>query len=112
MNRRMTDLASVGALALGFALSAGPAEAQTTLKWAHVYETSEPFHTESVWAAQEIEKRTDGRYHVGYKDIQDVALLALRHRVILNFEAEADRVDGDALVRQVLELTPREPVKA
>ena len=64
MNRRMTDLASVGALALGLALSTGPVEAQTTLKWAHVYETSEPFHTESVWAAEEIEKRTEGRYHI------------------------------------------------
>ncbi len=38
--------------------------AQTALKWAHVYETSEPFHTESVWAAEEIKKRTDGRYTV------------------------------------------------
>ena len=64
MNRRMTDLAFMGAFALGLALSAGPVEAQTTLKWAHVYETSEPFHTESVWAAEEIEKRTDGRYHI------------------------------------------------
>ena len=36
--------------------------AQTKLKWAHVYETSEPFHTESVWAAEEIKKRTNGRY--------------------------------------------------
>lgn len=42
----------------------GSALAQTTLKWAHVYETSEPFHTSSVWAAQEIEKRTNGRYHI------------------------------------------------
>ena len=33
------------------------AHAQTTLKWAHVYEASEPFHTESVWAAEEIGKR-------------------------------------------------------
>ena len=41
-----------------------PVQAQTSLKWAHVYETSEPFHTESVWAAQEIEKRTDGRYEI------------------------------------------------
>jgi tripartite ATP-independent transporter DctP family solute receptor len=49
--------------ALAFAVSAGAA-AQTKLKWAHVYETSEPFHTESVWAAQEIEKRTNGRYHI------------------------------------------------
>ncbi|MDT1061401.1 sialic acid TRAP transporter substrate-binding protein SiaP [Paracoccus sp. CPCC 101403] len=40
------------------------AHAQTTLKWAHVYETSEPFHTESVWAAEEIAKRTDGRYKI------------------------------------------------
>lgn len=40
------------------------AQAQTTLKWAHVYEATEPFHTESVWAAEEIAKRTDGRYKI------------------------------------------------
>lgn len=49
--------------ALALAIS-GTAMAQTKLKWAHVYETSEPFHTSSVWAAQEIEKRTNGRYHI------------------------------------------------
>jgi tripartite ATP-independent transporter DctP family solute receptor len=37
---------------------------QTKLKWAHVYETSEPYHTWSVWAAGEIEKRTNGKYHI------------------------------------------------
>ena len=37
---------------------------QTKLKWAHVYETSEPYHKWSVWAAQEIEKRTNGKYHI------------------------------------------------
>jgi TRAP-type C4-dicarboxylate transport system substrate-binding protein len=30
------------------------AQAQTKLKWAHVYETSEPFHKWSVWAGDEI----------------------------------------------------------
>jgi tripartite ATP-independent transporter DctP family solute receptor len=40
------------------------AHAQTVLKWAHVYETSEPFHTDSVWAAEEIGKRTEGRYKI------------------------------------------------
>jgi tripartite ATP-independent transporter DctP family solute receptor len=44
--------------------AAGAAGAQTNLKWAHVYETSEPFHTESVWAAEQIAERTDGRYTV------------------------------------------------
>ena len=40
------------------------AHAQTVLKWAHVYETAEPFHTDSLWAAEEINKRTNGRYKI------------------------------------------------
>ena len=64
MNRRSTALALAGAVTLALGLVAGPAAAQTNLKWAHVYETSEPFHTQSVWAAEEIEKRTNGRYHI------------------------------------------------
>ena len=43
---------------------AAPAFAQTKLKWAHVYEPGEPFHTASVWAAEEIKKRTGGRYQI------------------------------------------------
>jgi tripartite ATP-independent transporter DctP family solute receptor len=38
--------------------------AQTKLKFAHVYETSEPYHTAAVWAAGEIGKRTANRYLV------------------------------------------------
>src|SRR3954454_23327554 len=53
--------AAVAILAL--AVSTG-ALAQTKLKWAHVYETSEPYHTAAVWAAGEIKKRTNGRYDV------------------------------------------------
>jgi tripartite ATP-independent transporter DctP family solute receptor len=44
--------------------SALPAAAQTKLKFAHVYETSEPFHTEALWAAAEIAKRTNNKYQV------------------------------------------------
>lgn len=54
----------MGALtALALALP-GAAQAQTKLNWAHVYEVTEPFHTESVWAAEEIARRTDGRYAI------------------------------------------------
>ena len=61
VNRRLVlGLAAAAALSL----PALPASAQTKLKWAHVYETSEPFHTQSVWAAQEIAKRTDNRYQI------------------------------------------------
>ncbi|HZB38753.1 MAG TPA: TRAP transporter substrate-binding protein DctP, partial [Beijerinckiaceae bacterium] len=55
---------AVGLAAAAIAATAVPASAQTKLKWAHVYETSEPFHTQSVWAAQEIAKRTGNRYQI------------------------------------------------
>jgi len=44
------------------ALCSGAVLAQTKLKWAHVYETSEPYQTQALWAAEEIKKRTNGRY--------------------------------------------------
>src|SRR5688572_32915722 len=50
---------ALAAAALG---ALGTAQAQTKLKWAHVYETSEPFHKYSVWAGEEIKKRTNGKY--------------------------------------------------
>ena len=49
------------ALTLG---TSGLAQAQTKLKWAHVYETSEPYHTQSVWAAAEIKKRSNGKFDI------------------------------------------------
>ncbi len=52
----------------------------------------------------------DGRYHVAYGDIASVALPVLRHRVVLNFEAEADRVSADSIITSLLEGTPHEPV--
>jgi len=61
MTFRLTSLLGATAMIMASALSA---QAQTALKWAHVYETTEPFHTESVWAAKEIEKRTEGRYKI------------------------------------------------
>src|SRR5215218_3547490 len=51
-------------LAAGALGALGTAHAQTKLKWAHVYETSEPYHKWSVWAGDEIKKRTNGRYEV------------------------------------------------
>jgi tripartite ATP-independent transporter DctP family solute receptor len=58
---RFIKTAIAGAI---FAVAATGALAQTKLKWAHVYETSEPYHTAAVWAAGEIAKRTNNRYVV------------------------------------------------
>jgi tripartite ATP-independent transporter DctP family solute receptor len=59
----MRSIGRIAVLAMLVVIS-GAAAAQTKLKWAHVYETSEPFHKWSVWAAGEIEKRTNGKYHI------------------------------------------------
>ena len=62
--RLLSKLFAVTALAVATLVVAGPAAAQQKLKWAHVYETSEPYHTESVWAAAEIKKRTNGKFDI------------------------------------------------
>lgn len=59
MTRRIAALAAAAALA-----ASGAAFAQQKLKFAHVYETSEPYHTAALWAAGEIAKRTSNRYTV------------------------------------------------
>ncbi|TVQ32615.1 MAG: MoxR family ATPase, partial [Phycisphaeraceae bacterium] len=52
----------------------------------------------------------DGRYHASFGDVREIAAPVLRHRLVLNFEAEADRVVQDTVVREILEMTPTEPV--
>jgi tripartite ATP-independent transporter DctP family solute receptor len=49
-------------LVLALAAFSTAAIAQQKLKFAHVYETSEPYHTYAVWAAGEVAKRTNNRY--------------------------------------------------
>jgi MoxR-like ATPase len=69
-----------------------------------------PRAAQAILLTAKVRALTEGRYHVGNKDIQTVALPALRHRLILNFEAEADRIDHDAVVNAILKATPTEPV--
>jgi len=66
MITKRTALRAIAACAVvaGAFAPLGSAQAQTKLKWAHVYEVSEPYHKWSVWAGDEIKKRTNGRYEV------------------------------------------------
>ncbi|HXW06050.1 MAG TPA: MoxR family ATPase [Vicinamibacterales bacterium] len=45
----------------------------------------------------------DGRSVVSFEDIEAVALPVLRHRILVNFQAEADAIDADQIVARVLE---------
>jgi tripartite ATP-independent transporter DctP family solute receptor len=64
MTKRFTlKIAAACALLAATALPLA-AQAQTKLKWAHVYETSEPYHKWSVWAGEEFKKRTNGKFEI------------------------------------------------
>ena len=47
----------------------------------------------------------DGRYNVSFKDLQAMAFPALRHRLILNFEGEAEGITTDEVIAEVVEAT-------
>ena len=59
----MKKLVLIACAALA-AIATIPAAMAETLKFAHVYEVSEPYHKMAVWAAEEIKKRTNGRYDI------------------------------------------------
>jgi MoxR-like ATPase len=48
----------------------------------------------------------EGRYNVAFDDIKAVALPALRHRLILNFEGEAEGVQADTVIEEILKTVP------
>ena len=64
MQKRFTLKLIAACAALAAACGPGLAQAQTKLKWAHVYETSEPYHKWSVWAGEEFKKRTNGKFEI------------------------------------------------
>lgn len=49
----------------------------------------------------------EGRVHVSYQDIEAVVYPALRHRLILNFQADAENVDADRILTEVVKGIPR-----
>ncbi len=46
------------------------------------------------------------RYHVAYEDVRALAAPILRHRILLNFHAESERLDSDAILKRLLESKP------
>jgi MoxR-like ATPase len=46
---------------------------------------------------------TEGRFNVSVDDLRALAAPALRHRIILNFEGEAEGIDTDVLIAQIVQ---------
>lgn len=70
-----------------------------------------PRGAQALILAGKVKALCDGRFHVGYADIEAISKAALRHRIILNFEAEAEKVNPDDVVAEIVKATPRAPGK-
>lgn len=67
---------------------------------------SSPRGAQAMLGTARVNALMDGRFNVSCDDIRHVAYPALRHRVILNFEGEAEGVDTNAILEAIIDATP------
>jgi len=77
---------------------------------------SSPRGAQTLALASKVRALLEGRYNVSFEDVRRSFLPAMRHRVILNFEAQAEGLDTDHVLLEILEKLPEKgedaPVKA
>ncbi len=73
---------------------------------------SSPRGGQTLILAAKVRALAQGRFNVSFEDIQWAVLPAFRHRLILNFEAEAEGMTTDRLLEQVLAAVPTDPLAA
>ena len=64
---------------------------------------SSPRGAQAIILGAKVKALLDGRYNIAFEDIHQVAHPALRHRMILNFEGEAEGIDPDEIIDVILE---------
>ena len=67
---------------------------------------SSPRGAQGLVRAAKILALVKGRYNVSFSDVKEIAIPTLRHRMILNFEAEAEGMKADALLQKILAELP------
>jgi len=67
---------------------------------------SSPRGAQAITLAAKVQSLLDGRFNVSFEDVKKVAIPALRHRVLLNFEGEAENISTDDVIANILAETP------
>jgi len=65
-----------------------------------------PRGAQTLALAAKVRALLEGRYNVSFEDVRRVYLPALRHRVIVNFEAQAEGIDTDHVLVEILQKLP------
>jgi MoxR-like ATPase len=63
-----------------------------------------PRGAQALLVGARVNALLEGRYNVAFEDLHAVARPALRHRILLNFEGQADRITPEQIVDDVLKL--------
>jgi MoxR-like ATPase len=66
-----------------------------------------PRAAQAVTLAAKVMALLDSRFNVGFADVEKVFLPCLRHRTLLNFEGQAEGVDVDDVLLEILKTTPK-----
>jgi MoxR-like ATPase len=72
---------------------------------------SSPRGAQALVLGGKVQALMDGRFNVGFEDVRAVALASLRHRLILSFEGEAEGIDPDQILEDLLARIPTHPGK-
>jgi len=67
---------------------------------------SSPRGAQAIMLAAKVLALRDGRYNVSFEDVRSVLAPALRHRLIMNFEGQAEGLNPDSLIRKIIDATP------
>ncbi|WP_286764908.1 AAA family ATPase, partial [Rhodopirellula sp. UBA1907] len=67
---------------------------------------SSPRGAQTLALTAKVQALLDGRFNVSFEDIRRMFLPAMRHRVLLNFEAQAEGIDTDRVLLEILEKVP------
>jgi MoxR-like ATPase len=94
------------AVRLLLATQGGPDAPETVRRF--VRTGASPRGAQAMLLAAKIRALFDGRFAASIDDVKLAALPALRHRVLLNFEGEAEGVKADAVIEEILAKLPEE----
>jgi MoxR-like ATPase len=78
-----------------------PAVTNQYIRWG-----SSPRGVQTLVLAAKVRSLLDGRFNVSFEDLRRVYLPSLRHRVLLNFEAQAEGIESDDVLLKVLDAVP------
>ena len=66
-----------------------------------------PRGVQALMLASKVRAMLDTRYHVSFSDIVESYIPAMRHRIMLNFEGQAEGIDNDEVLKSIIEETPK-----